>query len=164
MFEEWKKIIIKNEETGWEVSNLGRFKRQDESITTGFDRGRYNGIEINGKTYSAHRIVAEVFIPNPKNLPQVDHINTNKRDNRVENLRWCTGSENMNNPLTKDIMTKEKHPNAKRIKCIESGIIFNYIREAATYYNISYKHISSAAKGKRKSAGGFHWEYVAKET
>ena len=49
-----------------------------------------------------HRLVAKTFIPNPENKEQVDHINTIKDDNRAKNLRWVTGEENMNNPLTKE--------------------------------------------------------------
>lgn len=47
-----------------------------------------------------HRLVAEAFIPNPYNLPEVDHINTDTKDNRVSNLRWVTKKVNMNNPVT----------------------------------------------------------------
>ena len=65
-----------------------------------------------------HRIVAQLFIPNPENKPCVDHINCNKQDNRIENLRWVTYSENMMNPITrynnscaqKGLQSGEKNP------------------------------------------------------
>ena len=52
------------------------------------------------KNYSVHRLVAIAHIPNPQNKPCVDHINTNRTDNRVENLKWVTHQENCNNPIT----------------------------------------------------------------
>lgn len=54
---------------------------------------------VNGRF--VHRYVAEAFIPNPNKLPTVDHIDTNKNNNRVDNLRWCTLMENCRNPLTR---------------------------------------------------------------
>lgn len=68
------------------------------------------------KTEKIHQLVAKTFIPNPENKPHIDHINTIRTDNRVENLRWCTAKENVNNPLTYERIVKErqseKHRNA----------------------------------------------------
>ena len=50
--------------------------------------------------FMKHRVIAHVFIPNPENKPQVDHINTIRTDNRVENLKWVSQSENNKNPIT----------------------------------------------------------------
>ena len=57
-------------------------------------------------TLSVHRIIAETFIPNPDKLPEVDHINTVRTDNRAENLRWVTRKGNMNNKITKIKVSK----------------------------------------------------------
>lgn len=71
--------------------------------TFGCTKGnRYAVIRVNGKAYFVHRLVAETFIPNPNNLPQVDHINRNRYDNRIENLRWTTAKENMRNQQRHD--------------------------------------------------------------
>ena len=48
-----------------------------------------------------HRLVAQTYIPNPDNLPEIDHIDTNRQNNNVSNLRWCTRKENNNNPITR---------------------------------------------------------------
>lgn len=62
--------------------------------------------EGRGKVHLLHRLIAKAFIPNPKNLPEIDHINGNRLDNRIENLRWTTRKGNMNNPVTKERMSK----------------------------------------------------------
>ena len=107
MAEIWKPI--KDYEGLYEISNLGRVKSlprngtiKTEKILTPNMSGRYARIGLRDKIkikYSVHRLVAEAFIPNPNNLPQVDHINGDRYDNRVENLRWVTPSENSQHAL-----------------------------------------------------------------
>lgn len=62
----------------------------------------YKTFCLGGKTYRVHRIVAETFIPNPEEKPEIDHINRNPSDNRVENLRWVTRSEQLRNTKQND--------------------------------------------------------------
>ena len=87
----------------WEVSNLGRVKLNGELIEPYKNR---NYLAFG--RYFVHRAVAELFVPNPENKPCVDHINTVTTDNRACNLRWVTYKENMNNPLTKNKMSKSR--------------------------------------------------------
>ena len=108
MAEIWKPI--KDYEGLYEISNLGRVKSLPRNGTIKTEKilipnmsGRYARIGLRNKIkirYSVHRLVAEAFIPNPNNLPQVDHINGDRYDNRVENLRWVTAKENIGNPVT----------------------------------------------------------------
>ena len=96
MIEEYKVYKITRQSI-WEVSNLGNVKCNGEiyifkTLSKGYKRF--------GKNYLVHRAVAELFIQNPDNKPYIDHINTIKTDNRVENLRWVTRIENCNNSLT----------------------------------------------------------------
>lgn len=71
--------------------------------TYGYDLGKgYKGIRINGRIYKVHRLIAETFIPNPESKPEIDHINRNPSDNRVENLRWFTRIENNRNTRSND--------------------------------------------------------------
>lgn len=99
----------------YQVSNLGRVRSVDrwEEYRNKFHKGRIlksfilNGypkvsFSINGCTYQrfVHRLVAQAFIPNPENKPFIDHINTDRGDYRIENLRWVTQKENMENPET----------------------------------------------------------------
>ena len=97
------------------VKSLARYTAQnhwiDEKILNiNHSQGGYCDVSLykNGKRYhrKLHRLVAEAFIPNPNNLPEVDHIDTNKDNNRVDNLRWCTHSENHLNPITVELKRK----------------------------------------------------------
>ena len=121
MEEIWKDI--EGYEGIYQVSNKGRVKSLNYN-RTGEERILKIRINKNGyacislgkerKFFRVHRLVAIAFIPNPENKPCVDHINAIRTDNRVENLRWVTHEENMNNPLSREHMSEalkgEKHP------------------------------------------------------
>ena len=66
-------------------------------ISVSDDQRGYYKIHLNGNRYKLHRIIAKQFIPNPENLPEVDHKNHNGKDNRIENLRWVSSSTNNQN-------------------------------------------------------------------
>lgn len=97
----WKQIFIDGVETKYEVSNIGnvRNSRTGNFIKGNISRDGYVKLNLycgdNRYTKLVHRLVAEVFIPNPNNLPQVDHKDGNKTNNHVSNLRWVTASENI---------------------------------------------------------------------
>ena len=74
-----------------------RKKSNQKILSESIVGGGYIRVVLNGKHFKKHRLIAEQFIPNPLNLPFVDHKNRIRTDNRVENLRWVTHSENDNN-------------------------------------------------------------------
>lgn len=117
--EVWKDVI------GYEglyiVSSMGRIKSLDRIIATSngknqlhkgkmmklLDNGNgYFFVRIKGKISYIHRLVAKAFIPNPDNLPEVDHIDTNKGNNKVGNLKWASRKDNCNNELTRSHITE----------------------------------------------------------
>lgn len=127
--EEWRPVV--GYEGLYEVSSLGRVRRSDTgymlttSLKTGYKRVvlalNSGSSKRTQKSWFVHRLVAIAFIPNDQNKPCVDHINGDKLDNSVCNLRWCTYKENANNPVS-----YMRHSNAVRAGYREpSKIVFS---------------------------------------
>ena len=193
----WKPVV--GYEGWYEVSSFGNLRSVDRTGVDVFGVARrYKGRMIssdslsygypvailmkNGKrkTVRIHRIVAEAFIPNPDNKPFIDHIDTNKLNNSLSNLRWCTDKENSNNEIT-----KEKN-RANGLRMWEEGCFDNrnntHYRKVAQYtrdgeyiktwdsiveveaaLGIDASSISSLCLGtnpKRHTAGGYKWKHV----
>lgn len=173
MTEIWKDIA--GYEGSYQVSNLGRvksFKHNAEKILTSnkTQRGYITyALSKDGivKSFRAHRLVAEAFIPNTEHKPQVNHINGIKTDNNVQNLEWCTARENIvhsfetrlskgrrdaQNVLSKKI--RQYSLNGILIKEWDSAM---QIQRELGFYNSA---ISACCLNKQKQAYGYVWRHV----
>lgn len=124
----WRRIVIDDIVFDYEVSNLGRVRSlnwngKGKRVGYGSLRSGYMSKDLlytdkNGnkkrKGYLIHRLVATMFIANPDNKPYVDHISADKVNNKVDNLRWVTHEENMNNPNTKENISKGRKRRIQR--------------------------------------------------
>ena len=124
----------------------------------------YSGNHVS-KSYLVHRLVAMAFIPNPNNLPYINHKDENKLNNNVDNLEWCNSKYNNNYGTRNKRMSKTKTNNTyniKSVQCIETGIIYTSTREAERQTGIDNSQISAVCNHKKnyKTAGGYHWKYI----
>ena len=127
----------------------------------------YLSVQLQGKNFQIHRLVAEAFIPNPQNKPTVDHIDKNPSNNNVENLRWATLEEQCQN---KNYINHPKNIGS----CEEKAVFmcdknthevikqFSSMTEAAIFLGNKgiRKNISAVCRGKRLSTYGYYWRYA----
>lgn len=100
------------------------------------------------KYYSIHRLVAEAYLDNPDNLPCVNHKDENRSNNSVNNLEWCTLEYNT------------KYSSCKKIRCIETGEIFESMSDCAKAFDIGVSALSCYFKRNGKTCKGHTFEYI----
>ena len=116
------------------------------------------------KYKNIHRLVATAFLENKNNLPQVNHINGNKRDNRSINLEWCSAKYNIQEAFRLGLaknLSGEKSVRSKKVNQydINGNFIKTWESMNIAKETLNIGHIHECCKGRRKTAGGFKWEY-----
>ena len=182
MEEQWKDI--EGYEGLYQVSNLGRIKSLGRTIMR---RTRWGSVKpytmkprilkpkrcqgdyfqvglftIDGQHSVAkiHRLVAKAFIPNPDNMPEVNHKNEDKADNRADNLEWCTHEDNCRYG-TRNQRTGEKNAKPVVQMDMDGNVIADYPSaiEAQRATGINRYLIRQCCNGKQESAGGYRWKF-----
>lgn len=156
---------IKGLEGKYQVSNLGRVKSLEREVVCGFGKKPiheriltsrvinnygYHIMVLQGRIKLVHRLVAEAFIPNPNNLPEVDHIDHDKMNNRVENLRWINHKDNILHNRGRSRVAEEHDEISyrKRVKVVivETGEDLGTIVDAAATLGMSLMGIDAKLK------------------
>lgn len=159
--EKWE--LIPNYENKYKISNYGKLI----SLRGGKEKQIFpyknpSGYEIvylskNGiqKRFTVHFLVASIFLPKVTGKDYINHKNTIRDDNRVENLEWCTQKENCQVDNK-----RQTFKNCKKVKCLETLKIFNSITAACKFLKCSNSYFTRYINGKYTHIKGYHFEIL----
>lgn len=175
MTEEWKEV--EGYEGLYAVSNIGRVKSlcfRNKQITFKRDHVLAQHFAWNGrilidlskdgvhKCVTLHRLVAQAFIPNPDNLPQINHKDGNPKNCCVDNLEWCTASHNMKHAYHNGLNEKTRLMNERNKRPVmrSDGKYYDCAYAAAKDNGVSVSAIRDALKGRTNTSAGYSWRYA----
>lgn len=153
----------------YEVSNLGRvksLKRGKERLLSLSDKGGYKSVCFSmnnvSKNFYVHRLVAESFLNNPKRLPEVNHIDEDKSNNRIDNLEWCSRTYNNNHGKRKEksSISQKGKPSCRAVEAFignEVHYSFSSITEAYRHGFKSMALIRACCHDSTKKYKGYFW-------
>lgn len=166
----WKTIPFA---PAYELSNTGVVRSTKKNIvltpykhTNGYYRINLY-IDKKRCRFYMHRLIAELFIPNPDNKREVNHKDGNRENYNIDNLEWCTRSENelhkcrvLGKTPTKTMREKSILACSKPVLCVETNTKYDSVSSAERLTGICHQSISNACIGKYHTAGGFHWQHI----
>ena len=177
--EEWKEI--RDYEGRYMVSNFGNVisceryvkvcgggKRlvKEKKLKQSKCPGGYSGVNLwkdnSRKMFLVHRLVAEAFLENKNKLPEVNHKDENKENNRVDNLEWCTSKYNANYGTRNKRMIKQKYLKAVIMLDLSGNELkrFESLGDASRETGFDISAIIRVCKGKQRTSMGYKWKYA----
>ena len=177
MLEIWRTAVYDGEvyEGLYKVSNFGRILSLNyhqtgkadlmtpSKVGTGYLRVQlWKNKEY--KTCLVHRLVAETFLPNPENLPQVNHIDEDKTNNRVDNLEWKSHRDNCNHGTRNERSAKTRTNGKLSKRVLQLSLSGDLIKEwestrECERNGFDHGHVAACCRGEKKQYKGFRWEY-----
>lgn len=165
----------------YEISSKGNIRSIDRDIVYADGRVRhYNGktllptinrhgykvVNIQNKVYPIHRILASTFIPNPENLPEINHKDEIRHNSVLENIEWCSHKYNNAYGTKGKRHSKKMKGNTSACRSViqetKEGVFiaeYSSLKEAGKQFGKSHSNISLCCSGKQKTAYGYIWKY-----